>query len=407
MLPSGRKAFSSLIYAYGQTCCSHMYLFSATIAPYDFSKFTMFDAIENDYLCRLNVGVLINDNYNNSNDAPLPSRIKHLFTHISRSSYKSIIIYTTTVSKAKAISKYFNDPKDGAEDKTGSSAPSASIKKPIPSAVVCAKDSAVYRDNCFSDFRARKLKVLVTVNCISEGVDLPEADTAVFFDDRKSIINIIQCVGRVMRKHPSKLSSNFLIPVYKNDDIERLYTNILAVLNGDLGYGVADLRRILSVKYDSLTGTTLDLDIINRVGEKLIRYNQEYFSEISLNQKLNRCSAAWRLMPTEIPGYTVEWPVLTHLFPDFPDIKQFILKEIYSDSRAGQSLRSLYGLIKVPHEDKTGYSSLMRIKGVRIDTPNERITELITAAQRHELPKSLILDPNVIISSDDRFIPKA
>lgn len=378
-LPRCRKAFSNLIYTYGLTQCSHMYLFSATIAPYDFSKYTMFDAIEENYLCRLNVVLIANSSFNSPHEMKLEERIEHLATHISHSSYKSIIIYTSRVTTAKKIAKTFNDSQSMNKWKL----------KPITSAVISAKDNATYRDEQFKVFRSRRLRCLVTVNCISEGVDLPEADAAVFFDDRKSIINIIQCVGRIMRKHPAKLSSTFVIPIYKNDDIDILYKNILCVLNGELGYGTANLRRVLSVKYDS-TDSNINFDIIHSIGEKLIKYNQEYFSEISLNQKLDHCLTIWRLTSHSIPGYDLEWKIATMKFDDFPDIKQFILERIKDDNKAGVRLRNIYGLIKAN-------GKLIHVKGLMYNTPQEEIDRLTHLAQNDQLPQNLILDSNVVL----------
>ena len=50
------------------------------------------------------------------------------------------------------------------------------------------------------------VRVLVTVDVLSEGVDLPEADTCMFVAPRKGV-RLRQCVGRVLRKHPRKVEA--------------------------------------------------------------------------------------------------------------------------------------------------------------------------------------------------------
>lgn len=380
-LPHYRKAFSNLIYVYGLTCCAHMYLFSATIKPYDFSKFTMFDAIEENYLCRLNVALITNNSFVSSREIELNERIQRLGKHISQSSYKSIIIYTTLVKTARKIAKYFNSVIEMRN----------SNLKPIPSAVITAKDGAIYRDAQFKAFRSRRIRCLITVNCISEGVDLPEADTAIFFDDRKSIINIIQCVGRIMRKHHSKTSATFVIPLYKHDDMDMLYKNILCVLNGELGYGTADLRRILTIKYDDITNSNINLNVINTIGGMIIKYNQDYFNEISLNQKLERMSKIHVLFHSSIPGYDLEWKHITEKFEDFPDIKTFFIENINNDNVAGNKLRAMFGLVKI------GYNKFVKVKGLNIHTTETERDRIIHLVQIHQFPLEDIINDNVSI----------
>ncbi|MFZ5882403.1 MAG: DEAD/DEAH box helicase [Chloroflexota bacterium] len=43
-------------------------------------------------------------------------------------------------------------------------------------------------------------RILSNARCLSEGIDVPALDAVVFFDTRESIVDIVQSVGRVMRK---------------------------------------------------------------------------------------------------------------------------------------------------------------------------------------------------------------
>ena len=180
------RAFSSLLYAFSQVCCDHSYYFSATINPSNFSKYNMFAAISAGYLCRLNIDLIIDENYN-KNNITTRAKIVNLIEYLKKSSYKSIIIYTSRCKTAKEI----HDELKHAN---------------FSSAVITASMNGIERQNNFDKFKNHELRCLLTVNCISEGVDLPNADTAIFFDEKRSIINIIQCVGRVMRLCDGKLS---------------------------------------------------------------------------------------------------------------------------------------------------------------------------------------------------------
>jgi len=51
-----------------------------------------------------------------------------------------------------------------------------------------------------ADLEAGDCRILSNARCLSEGVDVPTLDAVVFFDTRESIVDIVQSVGRVMRK---------------------------------------------------------------------------------------------------------------------------------------------------------------------------------------------------------------
>ena len=56
-------------------------------------------------------------------------------------------------------------------------------------------------------------KILFNVRCLSEGVDVPSLDGVVFLSPRKSMVEVVQIVGRVMRRAPNKERGYVIIPV--------------------------------------------------------------------------------------------------------------------------------------------------------------------------------------------------
>lgn len=56
-------------------------------------------------------------------------------------------------------------------------------------------------------------RVLSNARCLSEGIDVPALDAVVFFDTRESIVDIVQSVGRVMRKAEGKRYGYIILPV--------------------------------------------------------------------------------------------------------------------------------------------------------------------------------------------------
>ncbi|MCY4195645.1 MAG: DEAD/DEAH box helicase family protein [Rhodobacteraceae bacterium] len=56
-------------------------------------------------------------------------------------------------------------------------------------------------------------RVLSNVRCLAEGVDIPSLDAILFMHPRKSQIEVVQAVGRVMRKTPGKAMGYVILPV--------------------------------------------------------------------------------------------------------------------------------------------------------------------------------------------------
>jgi predicted helicase len=56
-------------------------------------------------------------------------------------------------------------------------------------------------------------RILTNARCLSEGVDVPALDAIMFLHPRKSIIDVVQSVGRVMRRAPGKTTGYVILPV--------------------------------------------------------------------------------------------------------------------------------------------------------------------------------------------------
>jgi predicted helicase len=56
-------------------------------------------------------------------------------------------------------------------------------------------------------------RILTNARCLSEGVDVPALDAVMFLSPRKSVVDIVQSVGRVMRKSPGKQFGYIILPI--------------------------------------------------------------------------------------------------------------------------------------------------------------------------------------------------
>jgi len=66
----------------------------------------------------------------------------------------------------------------------------------------------------------RECRLLSNVRCLSEGVDVPSLDAVLFLSARNSQVDVVQSVGRVMRKAEGKKYGYIIIPVVVPSDVE-------------------------------------------------------------------------------------------------------------------------------------------------------------------------------------------
>ena len=78
-----------------------------------------------------------------------------------------------------------------------------------------------------ADVDAGHCRILSNARCLSEGIDVPALDAVVFFDTRESIVDIVQSVGRVMRKAEGKQFGYIILPVCIPSDRVKDYNSYI------------------------------------------------------------------------------------------------------------------------------------------------------------------------------------
>jgi superfamily II DNA or RNA helicase len=70
--------------------------------------------------------------------------------------------------------------------------------------------------------QVRERALLSNARCLAEGVDVPTLDGVAFLDPRRSEVDIVQAVGRAIRKAPDKSVGTIVLPVFigEGDDAE-------------------------------------------------------------------------------------------------------------------------------------------------------------------------------------------
>jgi len=70
------------------------------------------------------------------------------------------------------------------------------------------------RERVMKDFRSAPKAVMSNARCLTEGVDVPAVDMVAFLSPKKSKVDIVQAIGRAMRRSGAKEVGYVLIPLY-------------------------------------------------------------------------------------------------------------------------------------------------------------------------------------------------
>ena len=70
----------------------------------------------------------------------------------------------------------------------------------------------------FRELAPKERGLLSNARCLGEGVDVPSIDGVAFIDPRRSTIDIVQALGRAIRKAPDKKLGTIVLPVFLSED---------------------------------------------------------------------------------------------------------------------------------------------------------------------------------------------
>ena len=166
-----------------------MYFFSATHHNATDFKYSMGQASEEGVLCDYDLTV------------PVISA-GHAYTCLAslllrnHGRFRRVLAYCNSVKEAKVVRLVF--------EKFGMAA------WHINAATSRSERKAVLQD--FSGDMRGLVHVLVTVEVLGEGVNIPNADTCMFVEPRQSFRAIVQAFGRVLRQHACKPLAHIILP---------------------------------------------------------------------------------------------------------------------------------------------------------------------------------------------------
>lgn len=128
---------------------------------------------------------------------------------------KRAVAFCSNIKVSKKITETYNSASDSYIDSLPQEKRDTMVS--IASKHIDGSMSAPDRDELLgwlkSDIEEGDCRILTNVRCLSEGVDVPSLDAVLFLSARNSQVDVVQSVGRVMRKSPGKKYGYIIIPV--------------------------------------------------------------------------------------------------------------------------------------------------------------------------------------------------
>ena len=165
--------------------------------------------------------------------------------------------------------------------------------QPIDTFTVSGKIPTTKRNDIVQEF-AKSPKALITnARCLTEGVDVPNIDCIVFADPRKSRVDIVQALGRALRKKEGKDWGYVILPVVYDEVTGEIdndnFNEILSIVRG---LAANDERIIEYFKDKSLgegsKGSSGGAELFTMISETLSESDLAEQLSIKLWEKLSR-----------------------------------------------------------------------------------------------------------------------
>lgn len=176
---------------------------------------------------------------------------------------KRAIAFTDTIKHSKIISREFNQvvndylDSDSDDDNTAENSFHVDVHHVDGGLNALQKEEEIdWLGN--DDIEDNHARVLSNVRFLTEGIDVPNLDAIIFFSPKKSQVDIVQAVGRIMRRAEGKQYGYIILPIVVADGVDPALA-----LNNDKKYKqvwqVLNALRATDERFDAEVNT-LDLN---------------------------------------------------------------------------------------------------------------------------------------------------
>lgn len=201
---------------------------------------------------------------------------------------KRAIAFTDTIKHSKVISEEFNQVVNEYLDTQSTESFKVDVHHVDGGLNALEKEEQIdWLGN--NDIEENHARVLSNVRFLTEGIDVPNLDAIIFFSPKKSQVDIVQAVGRIMRKAENKQYGYIILPIVVADgsdphlalDNNKKYKQVWQVLNAlrstderfDAEVNTLDLnknksKRIDFIGVDSSPDQPVKEDVFNEHGSE-------------------------------------------------------------------------------------------------------------------------------------------
>jgi len=174
--------------------------------------------------------------------------------------------------------------------------------------------STSIRNQILNEFKTSTKAIISNARCLTEGVDVPTIDLVYFSDPKNSKVDIIQAVGRALRKKEGKKLGYIVIPIYhtNNDEVENSisqgsFKNLLQVIRSLCDQDERLQDEINSIAFGKGKRDSKKIDIISPFDEEIDSLHligfEEKLRESLFDQIIYKTSNNWDIWFLELKSY--------------------------------------------------------------------------------------------------------
>lgn len=214
---------------------------------------------------------------------------------------KRAIAFTDTIKHSKTISEEFEAVVNEYLDAQSTDSFQVDVHHVDGGLNALQKEEQIdwLADDNVEDNHAR---VLSNVRFLTEGIDVPNLDAIIFFSPKKSQVDIVQAVGRIMRRAEGKEYGYIILPIVVADgvdprdalDNDKQYRQVWQVLNAlrstderfDAEVNKLDLNKKKNGKINFIgVDSSPDKDVTEEAGKEIEQDQKSQQLELPLNWK--------------------------------------------------------------------------------------------------------------------------
>ena len=188
------------------------------IITIDIKKSEIADFIRDNNLVKLN------DKWKKETEARSLASMLAMRKAMKQFNIKNVVSFHSSIEKAKRnkeLQQYITDTYN---------------YKPIDTYTVSGKIPTTKRNVIVQEFAKSDRALITNARCLTEGIDVPNIDCIVFADPRKSKVDIVQALGRALRKKEGKEWGYVILPVVYDGDTNEIdnesFNEIVNIVRG-------------------------------------------------------------------------------------------------------------------------------------------------------------------------------